>query len=211
MTQTRLDWKNGLTRPALESTMSLLESYWNRHALVFLASESGSESKQAILIRNRQFRFIVANLSNPFYLSKSNYIKEGKVINYYFVFYRFNLMVFRKCLKYIRLLILCLSTIVIYLLFRNHDTLISQSLNVPFMISNTSDDIISEIKQIKENLTFESRLFDYYPHLPIHIFTQKLSLIGNTSKLILLGNTFFGRQTWDICTPGRSSTETSKT
>jgi len=79
------------------------------------------------------------------------------------------------------------------------------------MISNTSGDIISEIEQITENLTFESRLFDYYPHLPIHIFTQNLSLIGNTSKLILLGNTFFGRRTWNICLPGLSSTETSKT
>ncbi|CAF0938105.1 unnamed protein product [Adineta ricciae] len=44
---------------------------------------------------------------------------------------------------------------------------------------------------------FHTRRSVYHPQLPIHIFTQNLSLIGNNSKLILLGNGFFGDRTWE--------------
>jgi len=66
------------------------------------------------------------------------------------------------------------------------------------------------VNETKINLPFESRVSDYYPHLPIHIFTQNLSLIGNTTKLILIGNSFFGDRDWGISVPGRSSTQISK-
>jgi hypothetical protein len=129
-------------------------------------------------------------------------------------------------------LLIVLSTVVIYLIFTNHYTTILQSLNIPFVTSYTTGDILpvnismdnltfkssSSIKVPINNLTsessssikeFESRISEYYPRIPIHIFTQNLSLIGNTSKLILLANGFFGERDWGIGSPKKSSTEKS--
>lgn len=48
------------------------------------------------------------------------------------------------------------------------------------------------------NYTFKSRLSSVYPYLPIHMYSQNLSLLRNKSKLILVGNAFFGDRTWKI-------------
>jgi hypothetical protein len=121
-------------------------------------------------------------------------------------------MEIQKYIKYIGLVILCLSTVIIYFLLTNRYTSVVQSLNFPFIISYTSVDISENITTINEtisNLPFESRLSNWYPHLPIHIFTQNLSLLSDTSKLILIGNGFFGDRDWGVAPPGRSSTEIS--
>ncbi|CAF1520848.1 unnamed protein product [Rotaria sordida] len=74
-----------------------------------------------------------------------------------------------------------------------------------FSIINSTNDSILELSSITNQ--FETRFSNIYPHLPIHIFTQNLSLVDNTSKLILLGNGFFGDRNWRFAVPGRSSTE----
>jgi hypothetical protein len=123
-------------------------------------------------------------------------------------------MEYEKYFKYFCLLILGLSTVVVYLILTNHYTSILQSLNIPFRISDKSKNFISEnislINQTENIFKFESHLSDYYPRLPIHIFTQNLSLISNITKLILLGNGFFGDRDWGFAAPGRSSTQISK-
>ncbi len=92
----------------------------------------------------------------------------------------------------------------------NHYTLLLKTLDIPFKKSNKTVNNISKINQINISSTFESRVSEYYPRLPIHIYTQDLSSIGNTSKLILLGNGFFGDRTWGTFRSGQSSTEQSK-
>ena len=124
-------------------------------------------------------------------------------------------MEYKKYFKYIFLLILGLSTVVVYLSFTNYYSSILQSLSIPSILSYAPFDIlyenISMINQTQTNLIFESRLSDYYPRLPIHIFTQNLSLIDNKTKLILIGNSFFGDRNWGgFAAPGRSSTQSSK-
>ncbi|CAF3843286.1 unnamed protein product [Rotaria sp. Silwood1] len=55
---------------------------------------------------------------------------------------------------------------------------------------------------------FQTRFADSYPHLPILLFTQNLSLTGNTSKLILLANGFFNSRDWEgIGAPHKTSTQ----
>jgi len=51
---------------------------------------------------------------------------------------------------------------------------------------------------------------NFYPHLPIHMFTQNLSAMKNISKLILLGNGFFGDEKWGLQAIGNSPNELSK-
>ncbi len=123
-------------------------------------------------------------------------------------------MEFSKYTKYICLLILGLSTVFICFLLTNHYVSVIPSLvDVPFIQSYVSLDIlpgnISIASETEFNYTFESRLFNFYPRLPIHIFTQNLSLIGNSNKLILIGNGFFGDRHWGISVPGRSSQKIS--
>ncbi|CAF2827386.1 unnamed protein product [Rotaria sp. Silwood2] len=74
-----------------------------------------------------------------------------------------------------------------------------------FLIINQTNNSILELSSIKKQ--FEIRVSDYYPRLPIHIFTQNISFIGNTSKLILLGNGFFGDRDWGIASSSKSSRE----
>ncbi|CAF3419354.1 unnamed protein product [Rotaria socialis] len=57
---------------------------------------------------------------------------------------------------------------------------------------------------------FQSRTSSYYPHLPIHIYNQNLSSLRNRSKLILMGNGFFGDGSWGLNTKTGTSTELSK-
>jgi hypothetical protein len=118
-------------------------------------------------------------------------------------------MEFSKYTKYFCLLILGLSTVFIYFLLTNHYISVIQSIHVPFAQSYRSPDKILITNNTESNFTFESRLSEFYPRLPIHIFTQNLSLIGNRSKLILIGNGFFGDRDWGIASSGRSSREIS--
>jgi hypothetical protein len=118
-------------------------------------------------------------------------------------------MEYQKYLKYFCLLILSLCTVVIYFLLTNHYTLVLRSLNIPYTSVDLYSSEILLINQTNNNFTFESRVSDYYPRLPIHIFTQNLSFIDNTSKLILIGNGFFGDRDWGIAKPNRSSREIS--
>lgn len=122
-------------------------------------------------------------------------------------------MEYQKYRKYFYFLILGLITIASYILLSNQNTLVLKSFNIPFRIPYISVDLFSKnvsiINGIKMNFEFESRIYDYYPHLPIHIFTQDLSLIGNKSKLILLGNGFFRDRYWGFAKPNRSSKEIS--
>jgi hypothetical protein len=118
-------------------------------------------------------------------------------------------MEYQKYLKYFCLLILSLCTVVIYFLLTDHYTLVLRSLNIPYTSVDLYSSEILLINQTNNNFTFESRVSDYYPRLPIHIFTQNLSFIDNTSKLILIGNGFFGDRDWGIAKPNRSSREIS--
>ena len=69
--------------------------------------------------------------------------------------------------------------------------------------SNQSDDDASTIP-------FQSRLSSYYPHIPVHIFTQNLTSKHNRTKLILLANPFFGDAAWGFQFNDKSSIELSK-
>lgn len=116
-------------------------------------------------------------------------------------------------LKYICIFILCLSSVLIYLSLTNNYTSLFQRLNIPFIFAHTPFEINFEnstiINQTKPESTFESRVSEYYPRLPIHIFTQNLSLLTNTTKLILIGNGFFGSRGWGIVGSKQSSTQIS--
>ncbi|CAF4190366.1 unnamed protein product, partial [Rotaria magnacalcarata] len=126
-------------------------------------------------------------------------------------------MEYQKYFKYFSLL--TISACLFYLLFTNHYVLILDSLRLPFTNQSTTKPLFSNItltiNQTNDSILelsprkteFQNRVSDYYPRLPIHIFNQNVSLIGNTSKLILLGNGFFGSRDWGIAVPGRSSTQ----
>ncbi len=118
--------------------------------------------------------------------------------------------------------ILALSTVLIYFIVTKNHIHTLTTLNIPFILSYVPTDLYfvntSISNQTNNSIVdlsfstkqFEARLSDYYPRLPIHIYTQNLSLIGNTSKLILLGNGFFGDRGWDgLVSAGKSSTQIS--
>ncbi|CAF0895018.1 unnamed protein product [Rotaria sordida] len=125
-------------------------------------------------------------------------------------------MEYQKYFKYLCLFVLC--AYLFYLLVTNDyiDTL--KPLKIPlitsFNIVNSSTKNFLKIDQENDSIfklssitnQFETRFYDYYPHLPIHIFTQNLSLIGNTSKLILLENGLYGDPNWRINALNQSST-----
>mgnify|MGYP006897135787 CR=1 FL=1 len=121
-------------------------------------------------------------------------------------------------------LLLSLGIFLAYTFIINRYTAILKTIRLPFKLSprrsNVSLNSISLINQsnnsifeyssiVRPSIEFKSRLSRYYPHLPIHIFTQNLSLVDNASKLILLGNGFFGDRHWGIAPPGQSSTTKS--
>jgi hypothetical protein len=114
-------------------------------------------------------------------------------------------MEFSKYTIYLCLLILGLSTVFICFILTNHYVSVIPSLvDVPFIQSYVSLDILPR------NISIASEFeFNFYPRLPIHIFTQNLSLIGNSNKLILIGNGFFGDRNWRFFVPGRSSQKIS--
>ncbi|CAF1178640.1 unnamed protein product [Adineta steineri] len=120
------------------------------------------------------------------------------------------LMEYRKYFKYF--CIFTSTTVLLYVILTKYYTN-----TLPLLLSytkeylnsnNTSITNESKIEKIPPIKEFQSSLSNYHPRLPIHIFTQNLSLIGNTSKLILLGNGFFGDQTWEgSFRPNKTSTE----
>jgi hypothetical protein len=107
--------------------------------------------------------------------------------------------------------------IIFYFLFDTKYFSILQSIQIPTSIIKsfdknihlTSDQIRKENNISRIYLKFSPSIPSYYPLLPIHIFTQNLTSLKNQSKLILLGNEFFGDQQWGLNTIGKSSTELS--
>ena len=106
-----------------------------------------------------------------------------------------------------------------YLLFDKQYFPILKSIEIPPILTSKSSDrnIYSKYDRIrKENniskidFKFQSLIPSYYPQLPIHMFTQNLSSLRNQSKLILLGNGFFGDEKWGLRAVGKTSTEISK-
>jgi len=106
-----------------------------------------------------------------------------------------------------------MTTFAVYLVLDNRYTIALKSSNISIIMSHKSIDFIpvniSIINQTNNSI-FQSGVSNYYPNLPLYIFTQSLSLIGNRSKLILLGNTFFGDPTWRFFVPRNASTKTSR-
>jgi len=113
--------------------------------------------------------------------------------------------------------LIVLIIIIFYFLFDTKYFSILQSIQIPTSIIKsfdtnihlTSDQIRKENNISKIYLKFSPSIPSYYPQLPIHIFTQNLTSLKNQSKLILLGNEFFGDQQWGLNTIGKSSTELS--
>lgn len=83
----------------------------------------------------------------------------------------------------------------------------NQQLNYDFLINQANSSIYDS--NVSEPL-FQPRLTPYYPYIPIHMYSQNLSGLKNTSKLILLGNGFFGDATWGVGGTGKSSSTRSK-
>lgn len=54
---------------------------------------------------------------------------------------------------------------------------------------------------------FQPLISSYYPQLPIHMFNQNLTTLKNETKLILLGNGFFGSENWGLSSIEQPSTE----
>ena len=111
-------------------------------------------------------------------------------------------------------------TFFFYLTFTNqHDSLI-ESWSKPFVnifapldTGRPSDNGVDEAENVTSNNTapsFRARVSEYYPRIPIHIYTQNIPNESNTSKLILLGNGFFGVRNWDGALAGKTSTKISK-
>jgi hypothetical protein len=113
--------------------------------------------------------------------------------------------------------LIVLIIIIFYFLFDTKYFSILQSIQIPTSIIKsfdknihlTSDQIRKENNISRIYLKFSPSIPSYYPQLPIHIFTQNLTSLKNQSKLILLGNEFFGDQQWGLNTIGKSSTELS--
>jgi hypothetical protein len=116
-------------------------------------------------------------------------------------------MRFQRCLSFC-ICWITISTIIICLLFTNE--YIFESVEIFFSTSspscNTSDHDGGNISRSE----FKSHIPDYYPYLPIHIYTQNLTSMRNTTKLILLANGFFGNANWGLNSIGKSSKELSK-
>jgi hypothetical protein len=76
-----------------------------------------------------------------------------------------------------------------------------------------SDHAIDEADNDTGNDTmppFRVRISDYYPRIPIHIYTHDIPSESNKSKLILFGNGFFGTRNWDGAFGGKTSAKISK-
>ncbi|CAF0980177.1 unnamed protein product [Rotaria sordida] len=138
--------------------------------------------------------------------------------------YSINLDKTHQSIKYpkyfLNFCLIIIGTTILYLLSTNSYFYNLQLVQIDWSISSNSHnnvDLISNIIKEKENMwkinlqfsqpLFQSRLSPYHPYLPIHIYTQNLSSLRNISKLILLGNEFFGDETWGLHTREKSSQE----
>lgn len=130
---------------------------------------------------------------------------------YEYIYFRHSSIVSRKYLLYLCLIVVII--IIFYFLFDTKYFSILQSIQIPTSIiksfDKTSDQIRKENNISRIYLKFSPSIPSYYPQLPIHIFTQNLTSLKNQSKLILLGNEFFGDQQWGLNSIGKSSTELS--
>jgi hypothetical protein len=127
-------------------------------------------------------------------------------------------MKYQKCLLYFGVSVII--TILFYLLFTEQH-LILHSIRIPvatlkssktniYSISNPIGEIILKTDSKSLQPLFQSYPSAYYPHIPIHIYTQNLTSLKDSSKLILLGNGFFGEERWGLNTEGKSPLERSK-
>ena len=107
--------------------------------------------------------------------------------------------------KYIILFFACLIIVAFYFLLTDQ---YRPFFRLNKIQSNARQPVVVEGN--RSHAKFESRLSTWYPHLPIHVFTQDLSSLSNTTKVILIGNSFFGARNWDIPVLSRSSAEISK-
>ena len=111
--------------------------------------------------------------------------------------------------------LLALGTLFVYLILTNQYVLALQSIRIPFVDSSDKSRTNSiTIKSMNEtNVSsgslpisamkpFEVLLPVYYPRLPIHMYTHNATFTGNGSKLILLGNGFFGDRKWGLSALG---------
>ena len=115
--------------------------------------------------------------------------------------------------KYIILFIVGLIIVLLYLLLTDQYQPLLQLVNIQLIVHRPIDLLEENLTLTNDNRSdapFQSRLSSWYPHLPIHMFTQDLSSLTNTTKLILIGNGFFGDRNWGIAVSGRSSAEISK-
>lgn len=118
-----------------------------------------------------------------------------------------------KNVKYTFVFAISLITVSLYLLLTNHYQPIFQLIKIR-LIAYKRPEISLDNQTITTTeapvaVPFTSRLSPWYPHLPIHIFTQNVSRLSNTTKVILLGNGFFGDRNWGIPTASGSSSQMS--
>ena len=107
--------------------------------------------------------------------------------------------------------LLAVGTLLVYLIVTNQYGLALQSIRIPLI--DSSDRARTDSTTIKwtneTNVSsgsvstsgvkpFEVLLPDYYPRLPIHMYTHNATFTGNRSQLILLGNGFFGDRKWGL-------------
>ena len=107
-----------------------------------------------------------------------------------------------------------------FLSFTNRYVSLLESLPKPLINIFTADESrtpttssINKTQNATSNKTaqpFRSRVSDYYPHIPIQIYTQDVPPQISPTKLILLGNGFFGTRNWDGSLEGNTSTKISK-
>jgi len=128
-----------------------------------------------------------------------------------------------SCRKYFLYSCFIVVIVILYLLYTDQYFSIIQSIPIcleSFSFCDTNAHLTSRrIKKVKKiprigsNISqplFQSHIHSYYPHLPIHIYTQNLTALENTTKLILLGNGIFGDKKWGLDGGGRSPGEISQ-
>lgn len=98
-----------------------------------------------------------------------------------------------------------------YFTITNQYEYIARTLSRRIYSSNTPKNLENiDVFANSTHKTLLKALDDYYPKLPIHIYTQTIPSTVNTSKLILLGNGFFGDRSWGIPGVNKNSSDTSK-
>lgn len=118
-----------------------------------------------------------------------------------------------KKVKCIFVFTVSLITVSLYLVLTNNYQPIFQLIRIR-LVAVKQPEISIENRTITNktpsDVIFTPRLSAWYPHLPIHIFTQNLSRLSNTSKLILIANGFFGDRNWGIPIGSGSPSQMSK-